>query len=66
MYSPNNNSVAGASTIVPIPLPHTAIPVATALLFSKYTDTETMAGRYIMPNPIPGDNKRTTNNNKYD
>jgi len=38
---------------VPIPDPQTAIPVAKALLFSKYIETPTMAGRYISPNPRP-------------
>jgi hypothetical protein len=55
-------------THVPKPLPATenvrnltmkknliepAIPVARALLFSKYWLTITMAGRYMKPNPIP-------------
>ena len=35
----------GAIINVPIPDPQTAIPVAKALFFSKYIDTQTMAGR---------------------
>jgi len=37
--------VRGAMMKVPIPEPQTAIPVANALLFSKYIDTPTMAGK---------------------
>ena len=38
---------------VPIPDPHTAIPVASDLCFSKYIETQTIAGRYIKPKPKP-------------
>lgn len=48
-------STSGENAKVPIPEPHTAIPVAKDRLFSKYPVTHTIAGRYIRPNPRPVD-----------
>ena len=50
---PINTWVSGAQMKVPIPDPHTAIPVASDLCFSKYIETQTIAGRYIKPKPKP-------------
>ena len=40
-------------TVVPIPDPHTAIPVAIDRLAAKYCEMMTIDGRYARPNPTP-------------
>ena len=41
----NYTCVSGAQMKVPIPEPQTAMPVAKARCFSKYIETQTIAGR---------------------
>jgi hypothetical protein len=53
VYKSINHALSGEKMNVPMPAPHTAIPVANARFSSKYIVTITIAGQYMSPKPRP-------------